>query len=218
VAKENEDEESPTKTEDDQINTKTEVKEGEEDENVIPAEEDCWEYKLVGINVHSGSANGGHYWSYINTERHNAEGGNDQEWLKNASNDPWMEFNDSRVCDWNYEKLEEHTFGDKTPKTGYGGSTYGQSGYILVYERRKKKPLRVIIPEDKIEEEKAKDNFEIQFNEKTKEYAKMVPYHLGIGTEKPNSIYKKVFEDNASFTFEKDVFAESFYDFIKGIL
>jgi ubiquitin C-terminal hydrolase len=77
VAKEGEDEESPSKTEDDQINTKTEVKEGEEDENVIPAEEDCWEYKLVGINVHSGSANGGHYWSYINTERHNAEGEND---------------------------------------------------------------------------------------------------------------------------------------------
>ena len=34
-----------------------------------PALDDCWEYKLVGVNVHSGSANAGHYWSYINTVR-----------------------------------------------------------------------------------------------------------------------------------------------------
>lgn len=32
-----------------------------------PVEESCYKYKLVGINVHSGSANSGHYWSYINT-------------------------------------------------------------------------------------------------------------------------------------------------------
>ena len=34
-----------------------------------PQDESCYEYKLVGINVHSGSANSGHYWSYINTNR-----------------------------------------------------------------------------------------------------------------------------------------------------
>ena len=32
-------------------------------------EDDCFEYKLVGVNVHSGTANQGHYWSYINTNR-----------------------------------------------------------------------------------------------------------------------------------------------------
>ena len=59
---------------------------------------------------------------------------------------------------------------------------------------------------------------EIHYDEKTKEHHKLVPYHLGIGNEKPNQIYKKVFEDNATFTFEKDIYSESFYDFIKGIL
>jgi hypothetical protein len=62
-----------------------------------------------------------------------------------------MEFNDSRVFDWNFSKLKENTFGDLNEKTGYGGSTYGQSAYMLIYERRKKKPLRVIVPEDQIE-------------------------------------------------------------------
>ena len=31
--------------------------------------DDCYEYKLVGVNVHSGTANQGHYWSYINIKR-----------------------------------------------------------------------------------------------------------------------------------------------------
>jgi hypothetical protein len=146
-AEEGEEEEDTPKTEG-LIDTKTDANEEEEE----PIEdEDCWEYKLVGTNVHSGSANGGHYWSYINTERYNAEGENDQQWLKNTSQEPWMEFNDSRVFDWNFSKLKENTFGDLNEKTGYGGSTYGQSAYMLIYERRKKKPLRVIVPEDQIE-------------------------------------------------------------------
>jgi ubiquitin carboxyl-terminal hydrolase 34 len=44
------------------------VQKADEDDKE-PAEDDCYEYKLVGVNVHSGSANAGHYWSYINTVR-----------------------------------------------------------------------------------------------------------------------------------------------------
>jgi len=179
-------------------------------------EEDCWEYKLVGTNVHSGSANGGHYWSYINTERYNAEGENDQEWMTSTGKEPWMEYNDARVFDWNFEKLKENTFGEQSK--GYGGSSYGQSAYMLIYERRKKKPIRVIVPEDQVEQTKATEQMEIHYDTKTKEHSKLVPYHLGIGSEKPNQIYKKVFADNASFKFEKDVFHDSFYDFIQGVL
>ncbi len=39
------------------------------EENPWPEEEECYEYKLVGVEVHSGSANAGHYWSFINTRR-----------------------------------------------------------------------------------------------------------------------------------------------------
>ena len=34
-----------------------------------PDADDCYEYKLVGVNVHHGTADSGHYWSYINTNR-----------------------------------------------------------------------------------------------------------------------------------------------------
>jgi ubiquitin C-terminal hydrolase len=49
----------------------------------MPIEDDCFEYKLVGVNVHSGSANAGHYWSYINTSRGLEEkDSNDPSWLE----------------------------------------------------------------------------------------------------------------------------------------
>ena len=44
-------------------------KKEEDEEDLVLDEDDCFEYKLVGVNVHSGSANAGHYWSYINTQR-----------------------------------------------------------------------------------------------------------------------------------------------------
>jgi uncharacterized UBP type Zn finger protein len=44
-------------------------KEDEEEENPEPVVEECFEYKLVGVTVHSGSAHAGHYWAYINSKR-----------------------------------------------------------------------------------------------------------------------------------------------------
>jgi len=43
--------------------------EGEAEENEVPEPEDCYEYKLAGVTVHSGTAHAGHYWSLINTRR-----------------------------------------------------------------------------------------------------------------------------------------------------
>ena len=80
-----------------------------EEETREPDRDDCFEYKLVGVNVHSGTANMGHYWSYINTNRgvdeKAAEGGVDSTWIKTEA-DPWMEFNDSRVSDWEFKDLK----------------------------------------------------------------------------------------------------------------
>ena len=76
-----------------------------------PALDDCWEYKLVGVNVHSGSANAGHYWSYINTVRGKDEK-EDQSWTE-TEKDQWLEFNDSTVKDYKFENLFGECFGDK---------------------------------------------------------------------------------------------------------
>ena len=57
--------EQPTNDEDQKNNKEKE----EEEENPEPIHEDCFEYVLSGVTVHSGSANAGHYWSLISTER-----------------------------------------------------------------------------------------------------------------------------------------------------
>mmetsp|Transcript_21978 Transcript_21978/g.16323 ORF Transcript_21978/g.16323 Transcript_21978/m.16323 type:complete len:254 (-) Transcript_21978:2538-3299(-) len=122
-----------------------------EEDNQWPQEEDCFEYKLVGATVHSGTANAGHYWSYINTLRGFTEPNEeDGRWAKTEC-DPWMEFNDSTVRDFKFEKLRDECFGgDKKSDSSFGGfsfsdSSYGKSAYMLVYERKKKKPIKVLL-------------------------------------------------------------------------
>lgn len=119
-----------------------------ESDDQWPEEEDCWEYKLVGTVVHSGSANSGHYWSYINTRRGHAEPDeSDPSWAR-TEGDPWMEFNDSTVSNFNFEKLKGECYGGdaagSSDSWGFGGS-YGKSAYMLVYEKRQKKPIKILV-------------------------------------------------------------------------
>lgn len=144
--------------------------EGEEDEEEkkedakpdedlqMPEVEDCFEYKLTGVVVHSGTANAGHYWSYINTKRGFSEPSEDDPCWEKTETDPWMEFNDSTVRDFNFDKLKDEAFGgdgkggfDET--WSFGGS-YGKSAYMLVYERKKKRELKILVQKEDVEEEK----------------------------------------------------------------
>ena len=100
--KNEDDDEAPTEIVTEVSETATTAK--SEDEQ-MPIEDDCFEYKLVGVNVHSGSANAGHYWSYINTQRGLEEkDSNDPAWHE-TDKDQWMEFNDSTVKDYQFSNL-----------------------------------------------------------------------------------------------------------------
>lgn len=54
-------------------------------------------YKLAGVVVHIGAAEFGHYFSYINVDR--------------QGNEKWLEFNDSKVKEFNVKNLESESFG-----------------------------------------------------------------------------------------------------------
>jgi len=92
------------------------------------------------VTVHSGTANAGHYWSYINTSRGYEEPEEtDPKWAL-TEKDPWMEFNDSTVREFNFEKMKDECYGGdgkggSEDAWSFGGS-YGKSAYMLVYERR----------------------------------------------------------------------------------
>ncbi|WQF76050.1 Putative ubiquitin specific protease, papain-like cysteine peptidase superfamily [Colletotrichum destructivum] len=85
-------------------------------------EEDIFE--LVGVLVHAGTAESGHYYSYIR-ERPTA-----------ASSEAWFEFNDDVVSPWDPAKMEESTFGG-TDGSLDAGITYDKtySAYMLFYQR-----------------------------------------------------------------------------------
>ena len=146
----------------------------------------------------------GHYWSYINTNRGRDEVEGDPNWIR-TDLDPWMEFNDSRVTDFDYKNLGKECFGNEAG-SGFMGDSYGTSGYMLFYERRKKKPLKILVDEDKVEEEQKKGT-EVKFDEEKKEHYKIVGYREAANGEKANPIYSQVFKDNNSVSFENDIYS-----------
>ena len=133
-----------------------------------------------------------------------------------------MEFNDSRVSDWDFKDLKSRTFGNENKGGGGGyigslGDSYGTSGYMLFYERRVKKDLKIVVAEDQVEAMRAQGE-NVEYDEEKKEYFKMTPYRSAADGELANDIYKKVFEDNSKFTFESDIYSTEFFEFILQIL
>lgn len=68
---------------------------------------------------------------------------------------------------------------------------YGKSGYMLFYERRIKKPIKLVVSGDQAFQP------DVVFNEKTKEFIKLVSYdQMMPKQDTPNQIFSKVLDDN----------------------
>jgi len=100
------------------------------------------EFKLVGIVCHMGSADAGHYLSYINVDRDREHGDNlpsksREEWLL-TEKQKWLEFNDSTVQLFTFSRLEQTCFGGQQ----------NQNAYMLIYEKRVKEKMKVVISKE----------------------------------------------------------------------
>lgn len=82
-------------------------------------------FNLVGVLVHSGTAESGHYYSYIQERP-----------LGSASGKTWVEFNDIDVVPFDNSHIPDQCFGGFTESSGYS-SRYLKSwnAYMLFYER-----------------------------------------------------------------------------------
>lgn len=85
-------------------------------------------FELVGVLVHSGTAESGHYYSYI------------RERPSMAGRSPWVEFNDQNVSRWDSSQMADLTFGGNhtgTETEAAESSTYAKpySAYMLFYQR-----------------------------------------------------------------------------------
>ena len=114
-----------------------------------------YEYNLAGVVVHLGSAEAGHYYSYINTVRN----GTDKEMVFNKEDEnhvtSWLEYNDSRISKFNVNKIEDECFGgsdsNESTENSWGMKNEKiKSAYMLVYERKIKNPIKMKINENEI--------------------------------------------------------------------
>lgn len=82
-------------------------------------------FELVGVLVHAGTAESGHYYSFI------------RERPTSRQDENWFEFNDDVVSPWHPSKLEACCFGGTESSWDAGGVTYEKNycAYMLFYER-----------------------------------------------------------------------------------
>ena len=77
------------------------------------AEDEDYVYRLVGVNIHRGVADSGHYWSMINTKRGTEEpdpATNPSGWRASNESD-WKKFDDDQVGSYNFNDIGKDSFG-----------------------------------------------------------------------------------------------------------
>lgn len=166
-----------------------------------------YEYTLKGVTVHIGTAEFGHYYSYIKIK----EG-------------KWLEFNDSNIRDFDPKNMESECFGGSSSSDGAddgwgwsrGGRDNSKNAYILVYERKVKDPIKLVCQDLGEKEEvqsvlKASSSF--KFNENIAE----VDFY-DLKKFVPKRVFKMVWEDNHKFMLERHLYCDDFFKFIKDII
>lgn len=97
-----------------------------------PIDPEEFSYELVGIVVHTGTADSGHYYSYCRQRR------------PDGTSDPqkWIELNDSLVKSFDRDKIEGECFGGVyEDDSNWARFENNKNAYMLVYERKLKTPL-----------------------------------------------------------------------------
>ena len=168
--------------------------------DIFPKEDDYYQYELKGINVHLGNAQGGHYISFIDVERDGKD--NEPNIKSSVENDviksKWLKFNDSVVSNFDVKEIPNESYG------GYIDNNFKneniQNAYLLIYERKKKYPIKIKLDSEDLRKNKIKIEFD-QTNQS--EINKL--YNLGYLHKKQNldkDLYDFIFCDKSKNEFQ----------------
>ena len=152
--------------------------------NDVPS--DYFDYELIGVLIHSGTAQYGHYYSIIYSEEKDSFG-------------KWYKFNDTSVTEINYDMMITDAYGSETH------SDYGSSAYMLIYQKKEKKPVIINCKEISenikkiLDENKEKNLDEIVLPEGKIYYA----YENEKDAVEKNIIFNK--EENKNNNINKDI-------------
>ncbi|EAS02785.2 ubiquitin carboxy-terminal hydrolase (macronuclear) [Tetrahymena thermophila SB210] len=176
----------------------------EDNANVHPPE--YYKYRLKGITVHQGTAELGHYYSYINYKE-----------------DKWLEFNDSRIREFNPQNIEQECFGGSSSNYSENYWEKGENSknaYILVYERELKTPLK-IVTKNEDQRLQVENSLNIKIGEpQQKQEEEQISYvdYYSINQRIPMNQFKSAWLDNHNFMLEKHVYSLEFIQFLKELI
>ena len=195
-----------------------------ETDEIYPKEEQYYEYELKGINVHLGNAQGGHYISFIDVERdgHDNELNIKNSIENNTIKSKWLKFNDSIVSEFDTKDIPGESYG------GYVDNNLNneniQNAYLLIYERKKKTPIKIVIDKENDLENKDKNlnNNVITYGKEQKANIEKF-YDISNSNKelciKEEELYKKVFNEEETkdcyiympyYNIDKNVLKENF--------
>jgi hypothetical protein len=205
------------KTKKDEEQTEDEIAEEKEKKDEEPEEElldEDFEYKLVGVVIHKGTAEWGHYVSLIDANR----GKDDEKWLL---------FDDGHVSEFKMENFDEECFGSSSNKEEYGHSLYemadtfagaSKSAYVLVYDKIKKSKIHFEFSEENLKEKDfIIDNLIDKTNYKFEDNILETGFY-NLGQYIPPQIKSKIDKDNKQFILEQQLFSSTFLGFFADVL
>lgn len=202
-----------------------------ESNEIYQKNKDYYKYVLKGIIIHTGNANGGHYISLIDVKR---DGNGNTMYTLNKNEKPnWLTFNDSSLSEFDINNIPQECFGGESKNSNISST---QNAYLLIYERVKKKPIKLVIEKPKgdddiinieytkEEEERIlkkydinnlnfktseKELYKLVFHNKDKdEYYKYIPYY-SIPKVIPEDIYLEIMQENMLLNKENNSQTES---------
>eukprot|EP00475_Leptophrys_vorax_P020686 TRINITY_DN28363_c0_g1_i1.p1 TRINITY_DN28363_c0_g1~~TRINITY_DN28363_c0_g1_i1.p1 ORF type:complete len:1542 (+),score=408.46 TRINITY_DN28363_c0_g1_i1:345-4628(+) len=166
-----------------------------------------YEFQLVGVVIHVGNAQAGHYYSII----------------RERGSDKWLEFNDSTVRPFDIKSLPEEAFGGKVDLGGGNKKSWElmiqddniKNAYLLVYDRKtpisKEPEVKVDVPgavlAPKIDEADVKLS-DIKQLVDSVEFPSVIP----------RQIAEAVSEDNLRFLKDRQVYSPLYFKFVLDFL
>ncbi|XP_052274227.1 ubiquitin carboxyl-terminal hydrolase 24-like isoform X2 [Dreissena polymorpha] len=191
----------------------------------VPSEATQINYELVGVVVHSGQANAGHYYSFIKDRRGTV--------MNNSNKGKWFKFNDTIVEEFEMTdiSLEAECFGGT-----YKAKVYDQSnsypedrqrywnGYMLFYERMDDNKTALSAKKSKIVTKKLWPDGMIRGSRSSDSFVELTELvhkgeRKGIFMDKmPVSIQRMIHSENLTFVKNRDVYNQEYFRFVKNLV
>lgn len=169
---------------------------------------DYYEFKLKGMVVHTGTADSGHYYSFI--REHRAPD-------KQGSEEKWYEFNDNVVRDFDVADLPNECFGGEEFYSGPGMSNMKtpkwRNAYLVIYERKSQEEVHVEEEESQgsVPAKDAKENDGDMPDDDEKAEKKLKP------TDPEHPIQKQIALENQKYWHGKYLFASEYFEFVSDV-